>query len=457
MHPTLTTAAALFLVVSLASQEPQSRPVAESRPASLPVGSSEYPLHGRSELKYVGRWTAGADDHDLFNSTDLDLGDARRHLLTAHVAGRLALDLDRDRSPGNPFRTVDDTYSKDLTARLYSAYLDVNGGVDGSPMRGVINRVRAGRQILYETPRTLFLDGVSVETAPARLMELTFIGYVGSPSHLFEQSRDGDWAAGGAVSAVPWRGGQVRFDYLHVTDRYLSTTNEDDLFALRGEQVVGKWLRLGGNFSMLETEAHEVGAHATVEIPDAELSLTGRYTGLLSDQNERTLDLDYFHNFLATYFAYDQYELAVHKGLGEHAFVDGGVQFRELRHDDNAGIFNHEFQRYYLTPGISEWPFAGFSISLTGAAWVSGGDRFGSVGAEAQQRFDDAWTGSIGTAFDLYRYDALLGQERQDVQTSWARLTWRATKHLRLRGSFTFEDGDDADFYTVLLSVEVRQ
>jgi hypothetical protein len=287
-------------------------------------------------------------------------------------------------------------------------------------------------------------------------MDLVVSAFVGVPSHLFESSTHGDFATGAAVTASPWHGARARFDYVHVTDEFLSTTSRDDLFGIDLIQRVGANLLAFGHVNILESDARDLRAGATWNAAEGDFSLTARYASLLSDQTRRSIDFDYFTPIESTYFAYDQYELMAHKGIGEHAFVDGGVQVRELRRDEREGVFNHEFRRYFVTPGVTEWPWDGTQASLSWAFWDSGGDRFSSFGADFTQRFDEQWTGSVGTAFDLYRYDALSAQERENVQTSYLKVAYRPTDQLRLRASFLFEDGDADDYYTVILSTEIR-
>jgi hypothetical protein len=197
-------------------------------------------------------------------------------------------------------------------------------------------------------------------------------------------------------------------------------------------------------------------AGATWTQADGDFSVTARYTSLLSDQTRRSIDFDYFTTIESTYFAYDQYEIHAHKDLGEFLYIDGGMQLRELRHDDNESIFNHEFRRYFVTPGVTGWPSEGTQASLAWAFWDSGGDRFSSFGADLTQKLDERWTGSIGTVFDLFRYDVLTGQENEDVQTSYLRLAYLPLEKLRLRVSYLFENGEEADYSTLILSTEWR-
>ena len=353
-----------------------------------PFGAS-----GFVDLKYLGRWTEHAHDNDLHAYASIRFGDEDADTVTAYVAGRGAWDLDRNRDPSHPFRTVDDTYSKDVTGRLFSAYADLNG-VEGALFDGVLRRVRLGRQTFYETPQTLFLDGLSVETVPApQLADLVFTAYVGVPSNLFESSPSGDWSTGAALSVEPWRAGRLRFDYMHITDDYLSMTSHDDLFGVRFDQSIARALALNAHLNILEGDARDLGAGASWSDFEADLTLTARYAALFSDENRHSITLDYYTPLIQTYTAYHQWEIAGHKGLGDF-YVEAGLQWRKLDQNSTEGVFNHEFQRYHASPGLIGWPWRGSDVSATFELWDASGDRFTAFGADFTQEFDERWRAS---------------------------------------------------------------
>lgn len=430
---------------------PESEVDAGSEVESVPI-----PLHGSFEFRYLGRWTDGARDHDIWGYGDVAWGDAATDFVTARASGRTSFDLDGNSDPDDPFRNVDDSFRDDLTARLYSAHVDFNG-VKESPLEGVLHRVRVGRQILNETPETLFLDGVSIESVPmGGAADITLQAYGGSPRHLFESSRDDDWMAGAAVHFAPWTAARLRIDYIHVTDSYLSVTNRDDLFGVRFEQRLSDGLFFTTHLNLLDfDEARDYGAYLQWARPESDLTITARYTALFSDQTRRSIDFDYFTALQQTYFAYDQVDLSVYKGIGEHLYLDGGVQFRELRDDEDEGLFNHEFRRYHASPGFAEWPWKGFDASATFEWWDAQGDEFLTIGGDLTQRFSEQWRMSLGTLFERFRYDVFVDQEREDVYVTYARATWRPVEDVRVRALYEWEDGDTQDFTTFSLSMRV--
>jgi len=435
-------------------------PTGETEPAPAPPAGEEtaaapYELYGVVELRYVGRWTEGYHDNDIFGYGQVQVGDPRQHEVTLHASGRLDWDLDGTRDPTSPFFTVDDTYA-DVATRLYSAYADLNA-VGNNPLRHTFRRIRLGRQVSYNTPETLFLDGLSVETLPlVQGIDLVLLGYVGVPAHLFESSESHDLAFGGAAMLVPWTNAQFRFDYQYISDAYLGSTQRDDLFGFRLDQKIGSTLFASAHINLLNDGPRDLGVNAQWSEPDLGLTVTGRYTALLDDQGFQVIDLDYFTPIMGTYFQYDQFEISAQKDLGENAYVAGGVQLREMRHDSNEGLFNHEFRRYYLTPGISDWPWEGFDGNLTFEFWDAYGDDYLTYGGDIKQVLNDEWLVSTGLLYQLYRYDTFVQKERENVYVAYAKLTWDATDDMRVWGMYQYEDGDTEDFSTFMLNARLN-
>jgi len=414
-----------------------------------------FAMHGRVEAKYVGRWAEGAHDNDLLTYASVRFGTTNKDLITLAFSGRGALDLDGKEAAVGAFRSIDDRYSKDLTGRLYTAYAELGGG-KRSPLHGYVDRVRAGRQILYDVPQTLYLDGVSIQSSPIpTLWDLVLTGYAGVSNHIFEASSGGDIAAGAGLRVSPWESGTLQFDFMHATDDYLGTTTADDLYGLRLSQRLSEGVQLNGHVNLMGPDARDFGLNLTWADPEGDASLTARYDALFSDQKSRTIDFDYYTTFLSTYYAYHQFELHGHKGFGDSLFIDGGAQVRVLEQESNEGVFNHEFQRYFLTPGVTGWPSEDVTASLTFEYWDSNGDEFGAFGLDVDYEIDPRWTASGGTLFELFRYDSLLDQERQDVQVYFGKLQYKASDSLRFRARLEFEDGDTEDFLTFTLSTTV--
>ncbi|MCB9917582.1 MAG: hypothetical protein H6832_04190 [Planctomycetes bacterium] len=421
------------------------------------AASDPYQWHGLVDMRFESRTTGGDHDNDLYVYSRARLGDPRKHAWTFSAAARGALDMDHTERT-NVFRSFQDRRRGDLTAFLYNAHVDLNGQPEGSPVHGTLERIRFGRQVLTDTPMLMYLDGVTVETVPVpKWGDLIAVVYGGLPSHIFESSPTGDFAAGAAVSFSPWTQGRARVDWMHVKDDYLASSYEDDLLGLRFDQYLGRSLALHYNMNLLDFDRlRDLAAYATYSNTDSDFSASIRYSALVSDENKtRAVDFDYFTEILATYYAYDQVEFSMHKGLTDELYVEGGFDIRELRRDANQGIFNREFRRYYVTAGVSAWPDDAIDASVTFELWDSSGDRFTTVGADLRYDFSETTVASIGTMFQAFRYDPLRGLDNEDVQVSFAKLDHRLSDKMRLRGRFDYEDGDTYNFSTLMIGLQV--
>ncbi len=119
-------------------------------------------IRGELRSRYYLQWTSDDTDNDLVSTLSIDVGDSEKHDYTAHLMGRLAWDIDgRD----GTFSSINDSYGRPLDGLLYDAYVDLHR-MDG------FSTVRLGRQSIYETPETAYLDGVHV--ASEELGEVAF-------------------------------------------------------------------------------------------------------------------------------------------------------------------------------------------------------------------------------------------------------------------------------------------
>ncbi|MBI3098573.1 MAG: hypothetical protein HYY93_10080, partial [Planctomycetes bacterium] len=124
-----------------------------------------YAIHGRAEVRYVGRERAKVHDRDLYETLQLDLGTEGKDKVTGAFYARFAEDLDGGRRARGYqiFESVGDTYRSRLEALLYYGYLDIHDLKLKVAGTDVAKRVRVGRQQVYEVERAYF-DGVKVET-----------------------------------------------------------------------------------------------------------------------------------------------------------------------------------------------------------------------------------------------------------------------------------------------------
>jgi hypothetical protein len=405
---------------------------------------AETPVHGSLSLRYRLRWTNDDTDQDLYGLFSFDVGDPETQAVTAHISLRGAVDLDGDRSHSEyyPFYSIEDTFGGSYNWRLYYAYADLHR-IPGTGL------VRIGRQMVHDTPEFAFVDGARIESEDLTKAAIRFGAYGGLPTHLYESSSKGDFIVGAYGSARPWKGGKVRADWMYVRDETRATIHNNNLFGVALWQNVARNIELHGRYTALESRNRDLLVRGTWYEPDWDLQLRASYYGLLTKQEALALEFDPYTSSLFEYRPYHQESLFLSKGFGDHFVVDGGIDLRQLKDDDDESVYNHEFQRYFLTPTLSDILLEGLSLSVTGELWDSDQNEISTLGLDITQRVDEQWRGSIGTYYSLFKYDYLSQREKDDVRTYYARIEYRYNANWRFHAGYEYED-DDYDNYSTL-------
>ncbi len=441
-----TSAAVLLLSGRVGAQAPPPNPAAtqiRDAPAAAPPW-----LRGSLASRYWGRWTSDASDHDLYGTLTLDVGDADVHPVSGRFVGRLAWDVDGAESAGSPFYSLSDTSDHDLEGLLYEAYVDLNRVPH-------LAMVRVGRQTIVDTPELGFFDGLRIETGKLGPAEFEAGAYGGVSAHLYEESHSGDWTAGVFTQLRPWTKGRVRLDWMHLEDERLLQARDDDLFAAGIWQQLADGLRVEGQYSRFADRDRDVRASAFYTLPAPDLSLRATYYQMLATQRDLVLEADPLYSALREYFPFWQAHLSASKGFGECMRVDGGADVRRVTDAGHIGIFNRDYERYFLTLGLSDL-LDGLDLQLTGDLWQSAGQDSTGFGLDVTKRLGTAWTASAGTYYSLYKYDLFLNRESDDVRTWYARMRHKAGDRLTSSLGFELEDSDLDTFYFLRLEATWR-
>lgn len=427
------------------SQLAPSAPI-ESRPESKSVGGDdELSLHGSVSSRYRGRWSGDATDHDLYETVSLDVGDARKDPVTAHVLGRIAADLDGQTDRDNQFvyPSLADTWSDPVTGLLYEAYVDIT-----APPK--LAAVRAGRQVDTTTPVFAHFDGVSLVSKTAAQWKLRGGTYGGVPVRLYESSTTGDQIFGVWGEAQPWQGGRVRIDWMHVEDEDRFGANSSDLVGANVSQRLGERARIEGNYTRLEQEDRDLRLRASWNDVARDFTLQASWYKLLETQRDYALEFDPFFASLQAYYPFDQFRIHAAKGIGEELRLEGGLDVRRLADDGDEGSFNRDYDRGWLSLVLLDLWLDGLDLTLTGDTWQSDAQDIEAWALDVTRRLDDGLSLSLGSNYSLYRYDVFLDRERDDVRLWYVRARKKLDKSWSLEASYDFQD-DDTDEYHVLM------
>lgn len=398
---------------------------------------------GMVSNRYRGRWAGDNADHDDTLVLDLQIGDARRHSVTGHVSGRMSADLDGkpDDDGDDDFFSLQDTYDSRVTAQLHTAYADFQSES--------FEVLRFGRQWTYETPVFAWFDGVRVESSAVGDRHGRYGVYGGVPVHLYESSPSGDAILGTFLTLDTWEGGRARLDWMHIEDETQFGEEQDDLLGLGVWQRAGKNLHLEGHYTHLEGNPRDARVNATWFATNDDVVVRVSHYELLESQGRRTLELDEFSESLFELFPFRQSSVLLSKGFGDRLHVEGGVDVRRVDDGDDVGEFNRDFERGFATAILGDSAPGSFTVSLTGEVWNATDTDYRTWGVDVERRAGEGWGGSVGSYYSLYKIDHVLGEERDDVRTSYVRLRHRWSDGLTLDLRYEYEDSEFDDYHTL--------
>ncbi|HUT53668.1 MAG TPA: hypothetical protein VM658_09770 [bacterium] len=401
-------------------------------------------LSGFLTTRYRLRATANARDQDLYQYLGLDLGNPLSSKVSAHLLTRGTVDLDGHQNERGyyVFDSITDTYDSQYNGRIYYAYADVNR-IPGMEV------VRLGRQLIYDAPVVLYLDGARAETAENKdLMGLKFGAYGGLPVHLYEPDPEGNAMYGALAQLRPWPGAKVRLDWTHADNKYLYGAENDDFYGLGWWQTVNERCRFNVNYTRLEDKDRDLRAGAVYYNPAKDVLIQVRYYELLEPQKIYAIDFDPFYAPLGEYAPYWQVSALIYKGLGDKYGVEAGVDGRKLKEANDESKFNHEFLHYYVTLLLNNAAREGWQASVTGEVWDSytNEDLVQTYGADLTYKSPKKMKFSVGTDYSLYKFDFYLDTEQEQVRTYYARLRYSLTDNFKADLQYRYEDGEFDDF-----------
>lgn len=408
------------------------------------IGAS---VHGTLTGQYRWRSSANGTDQDAYQLLDLRVGDASKDRISANLFVRAAEDLDRAHSGDHAFdfRSIDDKYDKTVDTWLYSAYATIR------PDKGAfIETVRLGRQYVYAA-ETFHVDGASATTRPlADALALRLTAYAGIPVHFYESSRGGDWLAGLRAEADPWSGGRAAVDYAHVKDRLslIGAQERNDFAAFSMWQEVAQNVDVHGQFQWLD-QPRDATLRVTAAVPESDFLVQASYYRLLENERQLATEFDPYSNVIQEFVRYETAAVHATLGLAEHVDVEVGASTRRLLSGENETRFNRDVNRYYVTPSVSDLPWEGSTISVTGESYSGGGERLRTWGIDVAHRFDSRLRVSAGSDYTLYGFGPLATEERAHVRTVYLRARFPVTGELSADVRYTWER-DDVETYQVL-------
>lgn len=398
-------------------------------------------LSGTISTRYRGRTTSGDDDHDLYLTILTDLEPATQGGWSFHLLGTLLASLGGQQNSSDVFFSLTDTREGDVSAQLYHAYAEGH-------TTGLVESVRVGRLLDYETPALAWFDGASISTAPRGSNKASAGLYGGLPVRAYGDSLHGDALVGvwGKLSA--WRGARLRLDYMHVEDEFLATDETDDLLALGLWQTLGQELSLEGHYSHLDGDARDVQVSGTLMPLDSGLVLRMSYFRLLETQTQRTVEFDPFFETLLELEPYSQGRLLISQAFGEAWVLEAGADLRRLHDQQDDSQFNRDFDRVFGSVSMLEALPWDLEAQASVDSYSSDEDEVTGYGADLTKPLGRASQVALGTYYSLYKYSLTQNEERDHVRSYYLRWRRRLDERRRFDLRYELEDATQGEFHT---------
>ena len=398
-------------------------------------------IHGYSRDEFRMRWSDNEEDQDFYQYLSLELGKEGRDKVTGSFFGRVSIDTDGRQSNDSfyPFSEITDSYNDSINGRVYQAYLDFHEV-------GYLSKLRLGRQYVYEGEPIQF-DGGRVELKPYwNDIDLSFYG--GVPTHLYESSMSGDWILGTGIEGRPLDKTRLRLDYVYAEDDSgIWGDHNNDLLIFSGWQKVHENLSLNGKYSFLDKKERDASLRANLDYPDKDISFQASYFRQLETLQDFVVEFSPFYPVLGEYYPYHQYDFSFRKGFGEKFGAEAGLTMRDLVDDTTETIFNHQYDRYFLTLSAYDVWLPDTEFSVTAEQWSSQ-DDIRTLGFEAGKKFGKSFEVKAGSYYSLFKYDYYTGEERDDVRTAFVELELKPWKKKDVEFDIRYEaEDDDFDVY----------
>jgi hypothetical protein len=419
---------------------PESVPA--SRLEALEVQPTGLQWNGMLSSLYRARHGAGASDQDLLARLTLDVGNDGSDALTAHVSARGYADLD-GRPSNDPYAGLDDSRGNDVEGYLYLAHVDAHHLPH-------VDLARLGRQDLDETPAFVTFDGLRVDSEEFGDLRVWASAYGGVPVHFFESSAHGDSVVGGTVGMSPWRDARVRFDYMDLHDEYVAIDHHDSLTGVRWWQRIDS-VHLMGVYTWRDGSPRDL--HIGARTLDTPVRLSVDYRGLLSTQRAGVTEVDPFHEIALDYAPYREVDASLGFDLGEQVLFDVGADVRRLESRADEGAFNREFERYRADFTVLDVFTRGLSVTISGSIWDSTGEEFETIAGDIEYRPDRSMRLTLGSSYDLFRYDVFTATEHLDVRSFYLRAERRIGDTLWVDGGYEYQRDDIDEFHVFRLEV----
>jgi hypothetical protein len=394
--------------------------------------SSTWDIAGRLDASWRYRSENGSSQSDsqalLSGYMDATAKDKdQSEIFRFHLEGFVNHDLNGLENSGDSFYGLPDTRNHATRAFLYGAYVE-------APVMSKDLMVRIGRQEIHKE-NALYFDGARVEFRP--LNSLSGVAYAGIPVRFYESSRSGDLLLGAGLKWRIERNLSLGYDQMFFRDHNPpadpSITARNDLSILSANWNRDQHTMLRGSASWLDGEPRRAELSVFLNYPER-----GWWTKLhIRRQNDYgevvSTDLSPFAVTLSDVAPYWSGGLEFHRNLTDDVDLGVGYQGRQVIEDEDIGVFNREYSRWFGTLTGQNVIRADVEAGVRADLWYSddadivAGGAFAAYEPYRGERFE------VGTEFSMYRFDVFTGREYLDDRQIYGRMRYPISESTALR------------------------
>ncbi|MDP6849567.1 MAG: hypothetical protein QGH51_02115 [Planctomycetota bacterium] len=402
---------------------------AQTPPLDAPQ-AQDWESHGYWNARYrvKNRSDSVGRDKDLILSVRYDF--SKPSTATAmSFDGVLFADFDSSDDGGDLFHSLGDTWSNSTHGFIYNAWFkkeDLLGTTD----------FRFGRQELHRGD-ALWFDGIraDLEASP----DLNLLVYGGTPVHFYEdESSSDDGVFGAGLDYRASRKLRLRLDGMNTRDSYSRLDGEtgtarNELAVLSGTWLPQPGVLFRGSASAVDGKSRRQDLSFQWSQPSKDWWARVR----IRHQNDYG---EMLANEIAPYSAvlgdvapYWEYQGELHRRLSDSTDVLIGWHSRTLENQEDEGLYNREFKRWFVGANQPEVFGEGTRAGIRGDVWDSEGASSIVAGANMAWDYNDETELSCGTDYSKYRFDVFTGLEYLDDRRYWAKAKIKMNNGRRLR------------------------
>lgn len=393
---------------------------------------STWDVTGRLDASWRVRTENGGSGSDsqalLYGYMDATAKDAAdSELFRFHLEGFANYDLNGLENPGDSFYGLPDTRNHQMRAFLYGAYVE-------APIMSDDLKVRVGRQEIHRE-NALYFDGARAEFSTDNSISGTV--YAGLPVRFYESSRSGDLLVGAGLKWRIERNLRVGFDQIHFRDHSppadTSITVRNDLSILSAQWYRDQHTTLRGSASWLDGNPRRAELSVYLHYPE-----NGWWTKIhIHRQNDYgevvATDLSPFAVTLSDVAPYWSGGAEFHRNVSNDLDFGVGYQGRQVIDDDDIGVFNREYSRWFATITGQNVFYSDVEAGVRADLWTSNGTEITAGGAFAAYEPDRGERYEVGTDFSMYRFDVFTGREYLDDRQIYGRVRYPISDSTSLR------------------------